>query len=345
MLRVALIGYGYAGKTFHAPLVGAVAGLSLDLVASSDHAKVRADLPNVRIVASADDAARDSAVDLVVIATPNATHAPLAARALAAGKHVVVDKPFTVTVAEARELERTAAASRRVLSAFHNRRWDADFLTLSQLVASGRLGRLVRVESRFDRFRPVVRDRWRERDEPGAGLWYDLGPHLVDQALRLFGAPEAIVADLMLQRDGARSVDAFEATLHYGASRVVLGASSLAAAPAPRFVLYGTRASYRKDGLDAQEAALKAGTSPSSADWGVDPVEGVLTVGAPLGDPSTETETVANERGEYAAYYRAIRDAIVGGTAIPVPASDAVAVLRCIEAGVESSARRAAVVF
>ncbi len=341
MLSVALIGYGFAGKTFHAPLVRSVAGLSLDVVASSERAKVLADLPNVRVAENADAAIADATVDLVVIATPNVTHAPLAARALAAGKHVVVDKPFTVTLAEARDLERAARTEGRVLAVFHNRRWDADFLTASRLVRSGRLGRLVRVESRFDRFRPVVRDRWRERDEPGAGLWYDLGPHLVDQALRLFGPPEAIVADLMLQRDGARSADAFEATLRYDGLRVALGASSLAAAATPRFVLSGTRASYRKDGLDVQEAALKAGGSPADNGWGIDPREGRLTVGAAEGEPVIET--IPNERGDYAAFYCGVRDAIVDGARVPVPASEAVAVARCIDAGIESSARRAAV--
>src|SRR3954462_14666444 len=185
-------------------------------------------------------------LDLVVIATPNDTHADLARRALEAGRHVVVDKPFTLTLAEARELAHLAARAGRVLSVFHNRRWDADFLTLRRLVADGTLGEVLALESRFDRFRPEVRKRWREAAIPGGGLWYDLGPHLVDQALRLFGPPSAVYGDLARQREGAEAVDYAHVLLRYPRLRVILHAGMLVPGETPRFTLHGTLGSYVK---------------------------------------------------------------------------------------------------
>ena len=240
-LNVALLGYGYAGKTFHAPLIAATPGLRLAAVASSDPAKVRADLPDATVLPDAAAVLAQADLDLVVIATPNDTHADLARRALEAGRHVVVDKPFTLTLAEARELADLAASAGRVLSVFHNRRWDADFLTLRRLVADGTLGEVLALESRFDRFRPEVRKRWREAAIPGGGLWYDLGPHLVDQALRLFGPPDAVYADLALQRPGAEAVDYCHVLLRYPRRRVVLHASMLVAGDSPRFAAHGLR--------------------------------------------------------------------------------------------------------
>ncbi len=195
-LRVGLVGYGYAGKTFHAPLLGTAPGITLAAIASSKPDVVLADWPEVTVYPTPEALIAAAEIDLVVIATPNDTHAPLASAALAAGKHVVVDKPFTLTVAEAEALQAQAAQVGRVLSVFHNRRWDADFLGLQQLLASGRLGRVTEFTSRFDRYRPEVRQRWREAATIGAGIWYDLGPHLIDQALTLFGLPDAISADL-----------------------------------------------------------------------------------------------------------------------------------------------------
>src|SRR6195952_5025482 len=238
-LRVGLIGYGYAGKTFHAPLISAVPALELAAVASSDAAKVHADWPGLTVHATpAELIARDD-LDLVVIATPNDTHHPLARAALRAGRHVVVDKPFTVTLADARELVALASERGRVLSVFHNRRWDGDFLTLRRLVADGALGRVVEMSSRHDRFRPEVRPRWRERAEPGAGLWFDLGPHLLDQALQLFGHPRAITLARDLTRDGALADDWFHASLRYDRLHVQLHAGMLVADSGPRFAVTG----------------------------------------------------------------------------------------------------------
>ena len=258
-IGVAVAAYGSAARVFHIPLIRSTPGLELRTIVTRRPDEVRAALPEVTPVRDFARACADPAIDLVVIPTPNDTHAPLAAQALEAGKHVVVDKPFTLTVAEARSLLDLAADRGRLISVFQNRRWDADFLALRQVLASGAVGEPVQFESRMDRFRPEVPDRWRDRAGPGSGLWYDLGPHLVDQVLQLFGSPEAIFLDLATQRDRATTDDRFHALLRYDRLRVTLHATTLAAAETPRFALHGTRGSWIKYGTDPQEAALKAG--------------------------------------------------------------------------------------
>lgn len=336
-LRVGLVGYGFAGKTFHAPLVAATPGMALAAVASGDPAKVRADWPGLPVEPGPEALCARPDLDLVVVATPNASHHPIARAALLAGKHVVVDKPFTVTVAEAEDLAALAARRGLLLSVFHNRRWDSDFLALRRLVAEGALGRLAAVESRFDRFRPEVRDRWRERAGPGSGIWYDLGPHLVDQALLLFGPPEALHADIAAQREGSAADDYFHVTMRYGALRVSLHGTLLAAAPGPRFVAYGAAGAFVKHGLDPQEDALKAGARPPAPGWGADPRPGELTLwagGAAAARPAPAPP------GDYPAYYAAVRDAALGRGPNPVTPAEAIAVMGLIELAVRSSAER-----
>jgi predicted dehydrogenase len=337
VLKIGIVGYGYASQVFHAPLIASVPGLQLAAIASGNPAKVAADWPGLAVDPSPEALFRRPELDLVVIATPNDTHGPLASQALAAGKHVIVDKPFTLTLAEARALQDRAEQAGRLLSVFHNRRWDGDFLTLRRVLGSGELGRVVQFESRFDRFRPEVRDRWRETGGPGSGLWYDLGPHLLDQALQLFGRPEALTLDLARQRDGARSDDAFLAQLRYGETRVLLGASALAAAAGPRFRVHGTRGSYLKSGLDPQEDQLKAGYRPPAPDWGLDPAPGTLTA---LAGERLEARAVPPLAGDYPAYYAAIRDALLGRCANPVPPSEAIEVMALIELGLRSAGER-----
>jgi predicted dehydrogenase len=340
-LRVGLIGYGYAGKTFHAPLIAAVPSLALVAVCSSDAAKVHADWPGVTVHGKPADLMQRDDIDLVVIATPNDTHHPLARAALLAGRHVVIDKPFTVALDDARELVELARQHRRVLSVFHNRRWDGDFLTLRRLVADGALGRVVEMSSRHDRYRPEVRPRWREMAGPGAGLWFDLGPHLVDQALQLFGPPLAITLERDLTRDGALADDWFHASLRYDRLHVHLHAGMLVAASAPRFAVHGTLGSFVKEGLDAQEDALKAGvrpTWPAQADWGVDPGRAVRVTRA--GDGSAVVEPVAMQAGAHMAYFAGVAAAIRGEAPNPVAPEEALAVMGLIERGLQSAAQR-----
>ena len=338
VLRTALIGYGYAGKTFHAPLIHATPGLVLQLVGSSDCAKVHGDWPDVSVEQSMLQAAQHPDIDLVVIATPNDTHAALADAALRAGKHVVVDKPFTLTLDEARALDELAQRQGRLLSVFHNRRWDADFLTLRQLLASGQLGAIVSFESRFDRFRPEVRQRWREQAGLGGGLWYDLGPHVVDQALQLFGRPWALCAAFTRQREHAEIVDWFSVRLDYGRLQVQLSASMLVAGGGVRFAVHGTAGSWIKYGLDPQEDCLKQGVSPGAAGWGEDALPGTLYRGG-----CTDVCLTPGLPGDYRQYYSGVAAAIAGEQNNPVPASEAIAVMEIIELA-QLSARKGCVI-
>ena len=216
MIRVSLVGFGFAGRVFHAPLISATSGLSLSVIGTTRADFAASAYPDALIVPDRLAAVRHPDTDLVVIATPNDSHAPLADAALRAGKHVVVDKPFTVTVAEASALVATASEAGRIVSVFQNRRWDSDYLGIAREIAMGRIGEVVEFRSEIGRYRPVVRDRWRERAGPGSGLWYDIGPHLVDQALMLFGPPETVHADLRIMREGGTATDWFQVRLGYG---------------------------------------------------------------------------------------------------------------------------------
>jgi predicted dehydrogenase len=335
-LNVALLGYGYVGKTFHAPLIRATAGLRLTAVGSSDAAKVHADLPDVHVGVPHEVVARGD-VDLVVVATPNTTHHDLARLALSAGKHVVVDKPFTVTLEEALDLTRLSAATGCVLSVFHNLRWNADFLTLRHLTDSARFGRVVHFESHFDRYRPDVRQRWREVPGPGSGIWYDLGSHLLDQTLQLFGMPRAVSAHLAMERRAAQAIDSFHVLLRYDGLLVILHGSNLVVGGSPRFVVHGDRASYVKYGLDTQEAALKRGEPPGGPGWGQDPLDGTLYLPSSVG---TSEEKVPTFPGDWRIYYARLRDAVLKRGPNPVPPNEAVAVMALLELAVQSADQR-----
>jgi scyllo-inositol 2-dehydrogenase (NADP+) len=325
-VNVALIGYGLAGASFHAPFIAAEPRLRLARVVTSRSDAVAQAFPDAAVSADAGAAIADPAIDLVVIATPNATHAPLARQALEAGKHVVVDKPFVLDPAEGAELIALARDRMRVLTVFHNRRWDGDFLTVAKLVAEGRLGEIALAEFRWDRFRPEIKQGWKEVPEQGAGLLADLGPHLIDQAIRLFGFPDAIAGDVALQRPGTLIDDYFEIRLHYGARRVILSSSTLVAAPRPRFALHGTKCSFVKHGIDPQEAVLRAGGSPRDPGYGVEAPEhyGLLTT-------ADGSERIATERGDWGVFYRGVADAVIDGAPPPVDPADAVAGLSIID--------------
>ncbi|WP_447861861.1 oxidoreductase [Enterobacter ludwigii] len=337
-IRVGLIGYGYASKTFHAPLIAGTPGMALAAVSSSNATKVHADWPSVPVVSEPKHLFNDPNIDLIVIPTPNDTHFPLAKAALEAGKHVIVDKPFTVTLSQARELDALAKSFGRVLSVFHNRRWDSDFLTVKALLNEGTLGEILFFESHFDRFRPQVRNRWREQAGPGSGIWYDLAPHLLDQAVNLFGLPVSMTVDLAQLRPGAQTTDYFHAVLSYPQRRIVLHGTMVAAAESARYILHGTRGSFVKFGLDPQEERLKNGERLPQEDWGYDMRDGVVT--RVEGEERVE-ETLLTIPGNYPAYYAAIRDALHGTGDNPVPASQAIQIMELIELGIESAKHRA----
>jgi scyllo-inositol 2-dehydrogenase (NADP+) len=334
VLNVGLVGFGFAGKVFHAPVIRAVEGLHLTTIVQRSGARDAryADVDFVRSV----DELLTRPVDLVVIATPNTSHHPIATQGLLAGRHVVIDKPFATTLAEAEELVRLAKQQRRVLSVYQNRRYIGDFVTLQRLVSDGTLGRIVVYESHFDRFRPDQKPgAWRERPEPGAGVWFDIGPHLLDQAFVLFGTPHAMSADIRIERDGGVVDDAFDVTLHYPNLRAVLRASMLAASPSPSFAVHGTRGSFIKYGVDAQEAALKAGRTPGEPDWDADPPELYGKLTTPEG-----TRPIPTIPSSYGHYYENVRDAILGKAQLAVTPEQALGVMRGLELAVASNQRR-----
>ncbi|HEY0661963.1 MAG TPA: oxidoreductase [Lysobacter sp.] len=330
-IRVSLIGYGFAGRTFHAPLIQAVPGLSLDFVASRDADKVHADLPDVEVIDDPVRAATDPRADLVVIASPNDSHAALARAALSAGRNVVVDKPFTLSLAEARELGALAQERGRLLSVFQNRRWDTDYLAIRQAIDDGLVGDVVHLESRIDRFRPQPRQRWREQAGPGSGILWDLGPHLVDQALQLLGLPDTVQASVAAQREGAQADDWAHVVLGFGQRRALLHAGMLAAGGSPRFLVHGTRGSVVKRLPDPQEVQLIAGLRPGDAQWGVDDDELFVY------DGSGSARRTAVPRGDQSHYYAAIRDALRGRGGNPVPPAQAIAVMAVLEAAMVSA--------
>jgi predicted dehydrogenase len=333
-IRVGLIGFGHGGAVFHAPLIAATPGLRLAGIMTSSHerrALAARSYPGVRLVAEPDSLlAGPDRADLLVVSSPNRTHVPLALAGLEAGLAVVVDKPLAPGVAAARRLIDAARRHGRLLTVFHNRRWDGDFLTARRLIAEGRLGDVWRFESRFERWRPVPRENWRERGEPdeAGGVLFDLGSHLIDQALALFGPVRHVFAELDRRRAGVEvDDDAFLALEHESGVRSHLWVSLTAASGGPRLRILGSRAAYVKHGLDVQEDALKAGNRPDAGNWGAEPASawGELHTG-------DESARVPTEPGAYPRFYAGVVSALRDGTTAPVPPEDAIAGLEIIEA-------------
>ncbi|NUK07606.1 Gfo/Idh/MocA family oxidoreductase [Streptomyces lunaelactis] len=346
-LRVGLVGYGLAGSVFHAPLIVATEGLALDTIVTSNPERRKqalAEFPGVRFADSPDELwERADELDLIVIASPNKTHVPIATAALEAGLAVVVDKPIAGTAAEARELAALAEERGLPLPVFQNRRWDNDFLTLQKLIADGELGDVQRFESRFERWRPQLKGGWRESGDPQeiGGLLYDLGSHVVDQALTLFGPVVRVYAEADVRRPGAETDDdTFIALTHANGVRSHLYASATTAQLGPRFRVLGSTAGYVKHGLDPQEADLRDGKRPSGSgddSWGKEPESLWGRVGAgesPLTGGGRPVETLP---GDYPAYYAAIATAVREGTAPPVTAHEAAAALDVLEAARRSA--------
>ena len=333
-LRVGVVGYGLGGSAFHAPFVATTPGLELSvIVARAPERQQRAgrDYPRVRVIAEVERLwDRSVEVDVVVISTPNRTHVPLALAAIDAGLHVVVDKPLAPSVKEARDVVSTAQRRGVILGVFQNRRWDGDFQTLRRLLADGALGTPLRFESRFDRWRPVPTGTWRERGTPedAGGLLFDLGSHLIDQALVLFGPVSEVYAELDQRRPGVDADDdSFVALTHVSGVRSHLHMSVLAAQPGPRFRLLGSKAAYVKWGLDVQEAALREGKRPGGPDWGVEPSDQWGTLGT-----EGEVKRIPTERGDYGAFYAGLVRAIRSDAPAPVDPADVIAALEVIEA-------------
>jgi scyllo-inositol 2-dehydrogenase (NADP+) len=351
-IRTAVLGYGFAGRIFHSPFVHTVTGLELSAIVQRHGDNAATDYPGTRILRSVEEAFEDPEIDLIVVATPNDSHVEMARRALEAGKHVVVDKPIAGSSAEVLELITLAKKQGKLLAPFHNRRFDGDFLTVRKLVSEGRLGRVTLVDAHFDRFRPIQKaNTWKEAGGAANGLLFDLGPHLLDQALALFGVPKSITASVRQERDVTAIEDAFDIALEFAPKdegargiRYECHATMIAAEPAPRFRVNGTLGSYVKLGMDPQEAALLGGARPAELGSGepwlpeAESAWGTLTIAADPAEPTKlERSKLATEVGDYRVFYANVRDAIRGEAPLVVSPEDGYRSIRLLELALESS--------
>jgi scyllo-inositol 2-dehydrogenase (NADP+) len=349
-VKIGLLGFGMAGRVFHAPIINCVAGLQLSKIRAGRPDSVtlaKATYPSAEVVPDDQSILEDDGIDLVIVATTNDTHYDLAKAALQAGKHVVVEKPFTVTSGQASELIELARQQNKVLTVYQNRRWDSDFRTVKKLLDNEMLGRVVEYEAHFDRFRPqLTPDTWKEEPLPGTGLLYDLGSHLIDQVLYLFGPPQEVAGDLRIQRTEGKIIDHFDVTLYYqDGLKATLKSGMLVKQPRPRFHVLGDKGSFVKYGLDVQEAALKQGHSPAnSPDWGIEPKE-------IWGKLDTEVNgqhfigMVQSEPGDYRGYYENVQKAILGLEELVVKPEQALQTIRIIELAMQSNKERKSLAF
>jgi scyllo-inositol 2-dehydrogenase (NADP+) len=344
MVRVGLLGFGLAGQAFHAPVIQGVEGMELACILERRGSLAQQHYPGIRVARTIDELLTDTSIQLCVVATPNESHFELARTCMLAGRDVVVDKPLAPTWRECKELARLAAERGRLLTVYQNRRWDGDFRTITKLVREGTLGDVAEYECRFDRFRLELKPGgWREReDQPGSGVLFDLGPHLIDQALVLFGEPQAINATAFRQREGSQVDDAFDVCLEYPRLRAMLRARIVAFAPGPHFLLHGTKGSFLKYGMDPQEERLRSGNFPAGkawgADWGVEAEQlwGTLSL---AGDPS-RTMKIETEGGDYRGLYANVRDAIEKESPLDVTMDQALRTMRALLLARKSSAEQ-----
>ncbi|MCU0401766.1 MAG: Gfo/Idh/MocA family oxidoreductase [Algoriphagus sp.] len=331
-IRTALVGYGSVAEKMHAPLLEVCPDLNFVAVVERNGDRCAEKYPNVKTFRNLEALLEADMADLICITTPNEYHFPMAKQCLLAGKHVVVDKPVTIFAKEAEELEQIAREKGLICSVFHNRRYDGDYRTLQKLVAEQTLGRLVYLESHFDRFRPQVSENWREKEVPGNGITFDLGSHLIDQVVLLFGKPKAIFADIQKQRKNAIADDYFDISLFYEGFKARVTAGVLVNVPTPKFLLLGEKGSYQKFFLDVQEQAFKDGKKPGGENWGVDPEErwGKLYL-------ENETRALPTEKGDYRIFYQNVADAITQGTPLQVTLPQTITVLKLIEASFRSA--------
>jgi scyllo-inositol 2-dehydrogenase (NADP+) len=343
LIDVGLVGFGLGGRSFHAPVIQAVDGLRLAAIVQRSGDEAKQLYPHARIVRGLEELLEIERIRLVVISTPNQTHFPFAVRCLEAGRDVVVDKPFTNTVAEAVELVRTAKRLGRVLTVYHDRRFDADFQALRKLLAGGELGRIVRFEAHYDRFRPKRKpEAWREIPGPGSGILADLGPHLVDYALTLFGTPERVTGDVRIERDGFVTDDAFDIWLHYPENLLaVVSASMLSAVPRARFIVLGTSGSYLKKKFDPLESELRLRVPGPGESWMLEKPEnfGEITFGEGEGAAARKVASF----GDWRDFYANVRDCILGKADLLVTPEQAVNVMVALELARESSEQRRSV--
>jgi scyllo-inositol 2-dehydrogenase (NADP+) len=341
MIDVGLIGFGLGGKAFHAPVIAAVSGLRLAAVLQRRESTAADIYPGVKVVRTLEQLLAIDSIKLVAISTPNDTHFSYVKACLEADRDVVVDKPFTTTLAEAKELAELARKRGRRLTVYQERRLDGDFSTLKKLIANGELGRLVHYQETFDRCRAQVRDSWKEKVGPGCGVFFDLAPHLIDHALVLFGEPEALLADIRIERDAGENADAFDVTFYYPQGfRAVISSTTLAPVARPHFRVRGTRGEFIKQGLDPQEALLRAGQPMGGESWGLEKPEEWGTLSVIEGDQKITERSVPTLPGDYRVFYENVRDVMLGKATPVVTLEEAQRVMYALELAEESSTQR-----
>lgn len=348
-INVGLIGFGIGGQVFHAPIITSVEGFFLSKIRARKPDQIAlADkrFPQAKVVSGADEIINDKSIDLVIITTPNLHHIHLAYQALEAGKHVVVDKPFTINAKEADELIALADKKEKILSVFQSRRFDSDFKTVQKIINSGLLGKIAELESRYDRFRNFLKpNEWREENIPGSGILYDLGSHLIDQAITLFGLPNAITANIHKQRAGASAYDNFEMILDYPDLKVSLKSGMLIREPLQRFVILGNEGSFVKKGLDVQEEALKDALIPTAGTrWSIEPPEIWGIINSTINGIHIRGK-VESDKGDYRNYYQNIYEAITEGAPLIITAKQARNVIRIIELAILSNQEKRTIDF
>lgn len=345
-INAAIIGFGMAGRVFHAPIINSLQEINLKKIYTNNPQNgdyIRSYYPDTVAISNLEEILHDEKIHLVVIASPNLSHYTLAQEAIKSRKHVVVDKPFTVTSFEADRLITDARENNVVLSAFHNRRWDSDFKTIQKMIQSGLLGKLVECEIHMDRFRNFFKNTWKEENLSGSGLLFDLGPHMIDQAVALFGYPSSITADLRKQRENSKEIDNFELILHYDKIKVTLKAGMLVKIPLPHFVLLGENGSFVKYGMDPQEEDLMNGFNPlNKKDWGREPKELFGTISTNVNGINLNGK-VDSERGDYRDFYINIHRAITGEEELAVTPQQARNTIRIIEFAMESNQTKSTV--
>lgn len=328
-IRVGVIGFGNSAKTFHLPFINALPMFELVAISSSQSDALNAEYPNVAHYQDAMTLIEQSDAELVIITAPNQAHYPLAKAAIEKGLHVLLEKPFVIDIEQGKALIEQAKQAKVKLSVYHNRRWDGDFLSVKQLIEGRKIGKLKIFQSHYDRFRPEVKVRWREDGQPGSGILYDLGSHLIDQALALFGKPLQVSADVLAMRDKSPAIDYFHLTLHYADHLVILHSSSLSAGPVLRFRLEGDRGSYVKYGIDPQEDQIKAGVIDTNSTQQAGEETGILYT-------SEGKTSITNIQGGYHHFYRQLAKSLMHNTPLPVSAEQALDTIRIIQLAEQS---------
>lgn len=341
LIRTGIIGYGLSGRVFHAPFIDVVEGFELTKISTAKpHAikMIEEHYPITAVVPDGNGIINDPEIDLVIVTSPNTDHFRWAREAMLAGKHAVVEKPFTVNVQEADELIELAKRQKKILTVYHNRRFTSDTKTVKKILESGILGEVHEYESHFDRYRSEPRPggAWREDPLPGSGIFYDLGSHLIDQALWFFGMPQAVTAEINSQRPWARADDHFDVRLHYPTFTATLKSGMLCKIPGPTFMIHGANGSYVKYGLDVQEATLDGGAIPEGKNWGREPEEIWGTINTDYKGVKIQGK-VESEHGDYREYFINLRDAILGKAEIAVKPEEARNTMRIIALAFQSS--------